>query len=74
VPIRTPGYEIAASLRASAADKASQVEARRVVERWNKGNARFANAAHYFCVRLKYCKSGGAWFFLDGISLPSALR
>jgi hypothetical protein len=33
--VRTRGYDIAGSLRASAADKASQDEARRVVERWN---------------------------------------
>src|ERR1700674_3373186 len=33
--VRTRGYDIAASLRSSAADVAARDEARRVVERWN---------------------------------------
>ena len=30
--------------------------------------------ADHFWVCLKYFKSGGAWFFLVGMRLPSALR
>src|SRR6202521_761926 len=33
--VRTRGYDIAASLRSSAADVAARDQARRVVERWN---------------------------------------
>ncbi len=35
---------------------------------------RTCEPARRYCVCLKYDRSGGAWFFLDGISLPSALR
>ena len=33
-----------------------------------------ALAPPHFRVCLKYLKSGGAWFFLAGISIPSPLR
>jgi hypothetical protein len=41
---------------------------------FSKDLSEFVLRDRYFCVCLKYLKSGGAWFFLAGIKSPSPLR